>query len=162
MMLDVHPLHPSRPFPNRKPNRENRIKNACFSNSHSNIAPSNDKRPLFVQIPATSSASLVSTSLPVQCLRPTNFFFCRGIFPNSFLRHQNLITREIKKLVRNQNSITREQNLITRQLLVARASSTIPLKSRSPDVEASGLIIRWKEVDMLWVASSGKGRKVRF
>jgi len=86
MMLDVHPLHPSRPFPNRKPNRENRIKNACFSNSHSNIAASNDKRPLFVQIPATSSASLVSTSLPVQCLRPTNFFFFRRIFLNSFLR----------------------------------------------------------------------------
>ena len=85
MMLDVHPLHPSRPFPNRKPNRENRIKNACFSNSHSNIAPSSDKRPLFVQIPATSSASLVSTSLPIQCLRPSNFFFLRGIFLNSFL-----------------------------------------------------------------------------
>ena len=83
--LDVHPLHPSRPFPNRKPNRENRIKNACFSNSHSNIALSNDKRPLFVQIPATPSASLVSTSLPIQCLRPTNFFFYRGIFLNSFL-----------------------------------------------------------------------------
>ena len=85
MMLDVHPLHPSRPFPNRKPNRENRIKNACNSNSHSNIAPSNDKRPLFVQILATSSASLVSTSLPIQCLRPTNFFFCRGIFAYNFL-----------------------------------------------------------------------------
>ena len=85
MMLDVHPLHPSRPFPNRKPNRENRIKNACFSNSHSNIAPSNDKRPLFVQIPATPSASLVSTSLPIQCLRPSNFFFFRRIFPNGFL-----------------------------------------------------------------------------
>ena len=95
MMLDVHSLHPSRPFPNRKPNRENRIKNACNSNSHSNIAPSNDKRPLFVQIPATSSVSLVSTSLPVQCLRPTNFFFYRGIFPNSFLCHQNLITRQL-------------------------------------------------------------------
>ena len=93
MMLDVHPLHPSRPFPNRKPNRENRIKNACFSNSHSNIAPSNDKRPLFVQIPATSSASLVSTSLPIQCLRPSNFFFYRGIFLNSFLREQTLITQ---------------------------------------------------------------------
>ena len=76
-------------------NRENRIKNTCFSNSHSNIAPSNDKRPLFVQIPATSSASLVSTSLPVQCLRPTNFFFCRGIFLNSFLHHQNLITHQL-------------------------------------------------------------------
>ena len=86
IMLDVHPLHPSRPFPNRKPNRENRIKNACFSNSHSNIALSNDKRPLFVQIPATSSASLVSTSLPIQCIRPSNFFFFREIFPNGFLR----------------------------------------------------------------------------
>ena len=87
IMLDVHPLHPSRPFPNRKPNRENRIKNACFSNSHSNIAPSNDKRPLFVQIPATSSASLVSTSLPIQCLRPSNFFFFRGIFAYNFLQN---------------------------------------------------------------------------
>ena len=123
MMLDVHPLHPSRPFPNRKPNRENRIKNACLSNSHSNIAPSNDKRPLFVQIPATSSVSLVSTSLPIQCLRPINLFFLRGIFLNSFLYHQNLITREVKKLVCHQNSITREQNLITRQLLVARVLS---------------------------------------
>jgi len=55
------------------------------------------------------------------------------------VRHQNLITREVKKLVRHQNSITREQNLITSQLLVARASSTIPLKSRRADVEASGL-----------------------
>ena len=87
MMFDVHPLHPSRPFPSRKLNRENRIKNACFSNSHSNIAPSNDKRPLFVQIPATSSASLVSTSLPIQCLRPSNFFFFRGIFADNFLRN---------------------------------------------------------------------------
>ena len=85
MMFDVHPLHPSRPSPSRKLNRENRIKNTCFSNSHSNIAPSSDKRPLFVQIPATPSASLVSTSLPIQCLRPTNFFFYRGIFLNSFL-----------------------------------------------------------------------------
>ena len=85
MMLDVHPLHPSRPFPNRKPNRENRIKSACNSNSHSNIAPSNDKRPLFVQILATSSASLVSTSLPIQCLRLSNFFFFRRIFADNFL-----------------------------------------------------------------------------
>ena len=87
IMLDVHPLHPSRPFPNRKPNRENRVKNACFSNSHSNIALSNDKRPLFVQIPATSSASLVSTSLPIQCLRPSNFFFFSRIFADNFLRN---------------------------------------------------------------------------
>ena len=85
IMLDVHPLHPSRPFPNRKPNRENRIKNACLLNSHSNIAASNDKRPLFVQISATPSTSLVSTSLPIQCLRSTNFFFCRGIFADNFL-----------------------------------------------------------------------------
>ena len=92
----------SRPFPNRKPKRENRIKNACLSNSHSNIATSNDKRPLFVQIPATSSASLVSTSLPIQCLQPSNFFFFRGIFPNSFLCDQNSMTHE-------RNLITDEQ-----------------------------------------------------
>ena len=49
----------------------------------------------------------------------------------------------------------------TRQLLVARASSTILLKSRSSEVEASGLIIRRKGVEMLSTASSVKGRKVR-
>ena len=38
---------------------------------------------------------------------------------------------------------------------------TIPLKSRSLDVGVSRLIIRWKGVDMLPVASSGKGRKMR-
>ena len=95
MMLDVHPLHPFQLSSSRKPNRENRIKNACFSNSHSNIAPSNDKRPLFVQIPATSSASLVSTSLPVQCLRPTNFFFYRGIFADNFFRNRIVIRSEV-------------------------------------------------------------------
>ena len=42
----------------------------------------------------------------------------------------------------------------------ALVSSTIPRKSRRADVGASGLIVRWKEVDMLWVVSSGKGRKV--
>ena len=94
MSLSPHPLCVHDALPSRKQNRESRVKNACNSNSHSNIAPSNDKRPLFVQIPATSSASLVSTSLPVQYLRPSNFFFCRGIFPNSFLRHQILMTRE--------------------------------------------------------------------
>ena len=94
MMFDVHPLHPSRPSPSRKLNRENRIKNTCFSNSHSNIAPSSDKRPLFVQIPATPSASLVSTSLPIQCLRPTNFFFYRGIFLNSFLPNLSTLRSE--------------------------------------------------------------------
>ena len=127
MMLDVHPLPPSRPFPNRKPNRENRIKNACFSNSHSNIAASNDKRPLFVQILAIPSASLVSTSLPIQCLRPSNFFFFRRIFLNSFLCHQNLIAREVKKLACH-------QNLITRQLPLARTSSKFDHRrvNRSP------------------------------
>ena len=77
------------------------------------------------------------------------------------VRHQNSITREVKKLVCHQNSITREQNLITRQLLIAHASSTIPLKSRRADVEASGLIVRRKGVDMLPIASSVKDRKVR-
>ena len=84
MSLSPHPLC-VHILPSRKQNRENRIKNACNSNSHSNIAPSNDKRPLFMQISATSSASLVSTSLPIQCLRPTNFFFFRGIFADNFL-----------------------------------------------------------------------------
>ena len=84
MSLSLHPLYVYA-LPSRKQNRESRVKNACNSNSHSNIAASNDKRPLFVQIPATPSASLVSTSLPVQCLRPSNFFFFRGIFPNDFL-----------------------------------------------------------------------------
>ena len=93
MMFDVHPLHPSRPSPSQKLNRENRIKNTCFSNSHSNIALSNDKRPLFVQIPATSSASLVSTSLPIQCLQPSNFFFFRGIFSDNFFPNQNITIR---------------------------------------------------------------------
>ena len=85
MSLSPHPLCVHDALPSRKQNRESRVKNACNSNSHSNIAPSNDKRPLFVQIPATPSASLVSTSLPIQCLRPSNFFFFRGVFPNGFL-----------------------------------------------------------------------------
>ena len=90
MSLSLHLLY-IHALSSQKQNRENRIKNTCLSNSHSNIAPSNDKRPLFVQIPATSSASLVSTSLPIQCLRPSNFFFFRGIFLNSFL-HQLIST----------------------------------------------------------------------
>ena len=118
MMFDVHPLHPSRPSPSRKPNRENRIKNACFSNSHSNIAPSNDKRPLFVQIPAIPSASLVSTSLPVQCLRPSNFFFFRGIFPNSFLYRLHLA--HAPAISCSHASYL----LLTRQLLLAHSPAT--------------------------------------
>jgi len=98
MSLSPHPLCVHDALPSRKQNRENRIKNACLSNSHSNIAASNDKRPLFVQIPATSSASLVSTSLPIQCLRQTNSFFYRGIFADNFLPnlleppHQRILT----------------------------------------------------------------------
>ena len=139
MSLSPHPLC-VHTLPSRKPNRENRIKNACLSNSHSNIALSNDKRPLFVQIPATSSASLVSTSLPIQCLRPTNFFFFRGIFADNFLR--NLFRPPPQRIL-------------------IGSEPTIPLKSRSPDVGASGLIVRRKGVDMLPIASSVKGRKVR-
>ena len=66
-----------------------------------------------------------------------------------------------KKLARDQILFTRDRILMTRKQDEAGASSTIPLKSRRADVEASGLIVRWKEVDMLWVASSVKGRKVR-
>ena len=126
MSIDAHPFH-LYVHPSRKQNRESRIENTCNSNSHSNIAASNDKRPLSVQIPATSSVSLVSTSLPIQCLRPTNFFFCRGIFLNSFLRHQSLMTRD-------QTLFTREQNLITHQLVIARASSKFDHRrvNRSP------------------------------
>ena len=42
-----------------------------------------------------------------------------------------------------------------------RSEPTIPLKSRSHDVRVSRLIIRWKGVDMLPIASSVRGRKVR-
>ena len=108
MSLSPHPLC-VHILPSRKQNRENRIKSACNSNSHSNIAPSNDKRPLFVQIPATSSVSLVSTLLPVQCLRPTNFFFFKRIFLNSFLR--------------DQISFTCHRILFTHQLPLAHPSS---------------------------------------
>ena len=95
MSLSPHPLCVHDALPSRKQNRENRIKNACLSNSHSNIAASNDKRPLFVQIPATSSASLVSTSLPIQCLRQTNSFFYRGIFADNFLPNLLEYVREV-------------------------------------------------------------------
>ena len=120
MMFDVHPLHPSRPSPSQKLNRENRIKNACLSNSHSNIAASNDKRPLFVQIPATSSASLVSTSLPIQCLRLSNFFFFRGIFADNFLRnllkppHQRILTTSEPILIRSEPITTTSERITIR------------------------------------------------
>ena len=95
MSLSLHPLCVHDALPSRKQNRESRVKNACNSNSHSNIAPSNDKRPLFVQIPATSSASLVSTSLPIQCLRLSNFFFFRRIFADNFLPNLLEYVREV-------------------------------------------------------------------
>ena len=127
MMFDVHPLHPSRPSPSQKLNRENRIKNACLSNSHSNIAASNDKRPLFVQIPATSSASLVSTSLPIQCLRLSNFFFFRGIFADNFLPnllqyvpdvfrppHQRILTTSEPILIRSERIPTTSERITIR------------------------------------------------
>ena len=145
MMFDVHPLHPSRPSPSQKLNRENRIKNACLSNSHSNIAASNDKRPLFMQIPATPSASLVSTSLPVKCIRPSNFFFYRRIFPNSFLRHQILITH---------------------QLILARLSSNFGsgencqkislCKRRSQSVVDIGQVTKWKRAKRLRLLESAQ------
>ena len=116
MSLSPHPLCVHDALPSRKQNRESRVKNACNSNSHSNIAPSNDKRPLFVQIPATSSASLVSTSLPVQGLRPTNFFFCRGIFLNSFLRDQILFTRDRILMTYELFYLSRDQILMTHEL----------------------------------------------
>ena len=94
MSLSLHLLY-IHALSSQKQNRENRIKNACLSNSHSNIAPSNDKRPLFVQIPATSSASLVSTSLPVKCMRPSNFFFFRRIFADNFLPNLLEYVREV-------------------------------------------------------------------
>ena len=127
MSLSLHPLYVYA-LPSRKQNRESRVKNACNSNSHSNIAASNDKRPLFVQIPATSSASLVSTSLPVQCLRPSNFFFFRGIFLNSFLcdqilfmRDRILMTRELFYLSRDRILMTREVFYLSRdQILMTR------------------------------------------
>ena len=48
-----------------------------------------------------------------------------------------------------------------REVVGIRSEPTIPLKSRSHDVRVSRLIIRWKGVDMLPIASSVRGRKVR-
>ena len=50
---------------------------------------------------------------------------------------------------------------IRSEVVGIRSEPTIPLKSRSHDVKVSGLIVRRKGVDMLPVASSVKGRKVR-
>ena len=107
MSLSLHQLY-VHALSSQKQSRENRIKSACNSNSHSNIAPSNDKRPLFVQIPATSSASLVSTSLPIQCLRQSNFFFFRRTFLNTFLRDRILMTHELFYLSRDRILMTHE------------------------------------------------------
>ena len=108
--LCVHTL------PSRKPNRENRIKNACNLNSHSNIAASNDKRSLFVQILATPSASLVSTSLPVQCLRLSNFFFFREIFLNSFLDELFYLSRDRILMTHELFYLSSDRILMTHEL----------------------------------------------
>ena len=63
--------------------------------------------------------------------------------------------------VRNVSQPRSERITTTSEPIRIRSEPTIPLKSRSPDVGVSGLIIRRKGVDMLPVASSGKGRKVR-
>ena len=105
MMFDVHPTLFQR-LTSRNQNREIRTENACHSKGHPNIAPSNDKRPLFVQILATSSASLISTPLPIQCLRLSNFFFFRGIFLNNFLC-QLLVTRVSSKFDHTRGKNTR-------------------------------------------------------
>ena len=55
-----------------------------------------------------------------------------------------------------------ERITTTSEPIGIRSEPTIPLKSRSLDVGVSGLIIRQKGVDMLPIASSVKGRKVRF
>ena len=134
MMFDVHPLHPSRPSPSRKPNRENRIKNACLSNSHSNIAASNDKRPLFVQIPATSSASLVSTSLPIQCLRLSNFFFFRRIFADNFLPNllepppQRIPTTSERITIRSERIKTTSEPILIRSEPIRTTSERITIR----------------------------------
>ncbi len=121
MSLSPHPLY-VHALSSRKLNRENRIKNTCFSNSHSNIAPSNDKRPLFVQIPATSSASLVSISLPIQYLRPTNFFFFRMIYADNFLR--NLSTPRPERI-----TTTSEPIRIRSEPILIRSE---PIRTTSP------------------------------
>ena len=138
MMLDVHPLHPFQPSSSRKPNRENRIKNACFSNSHSNIAPSNDKRPLFVQILATSSASLVSTSLPIQCLRPTNFFFYRGIFADNFLRSLKISSSDVNGSSMDVIDSTRSLKTSSADVIHSSSSPKIPIQNANdPSLQSS-------------------------
>ena len=62
---------------------------------------------------------------------------------------------------RNVVVIRSEPIRIRSEPILIRSEPTIPLKSRSPDVKVSGLIVRRKGVDMLPVASSVKGRKVR-
>ena len=63
--------------------------------------------------------------------------------------------------VRNVSQPRPERITTTSERIRIRSEPTIPLKSRSLDVGVSGLIIRQKGVDMLPVASSVKGRKVR-
>ena len=137
MSLSPHPLC-VHILPSRKQNRENRIKSACNSNSHSNIAPSNDKRPLFVQIPATSSASLVSISLPIKCLRPTNFFFCRGIFSDNFL--PNLL-QYVRNVFRPPH-----QRILTTSERIRTTSEPILIRSEPIRTTSERITIRFRRV----------------
>ena len=138
MMFDVHPLHPSRPSPSQKLNRENRIKNACLSNSHSNIAASNDKRPLFVQIPATSSASLVSTSLPIQCLRLSNFFFFRGIFADNFLPNLKISSSDVNGSSMDVIDSTRSLKTSSADVIHSSSSPKISIQNvNDPSLQSS-------------------------
>ena len=64
MMFDVHPTLFQR-LTSRNQNREIRTENACHSKGHPNIAPSNDKRPLFVQILAKRFARFHFVTRPM-------------------------------------------------------------------------------------------------
>ena len=59
--------------------------------------------------------------------------------------------------VRNVSQPRSERITTTSEPIRIRSEPTIPLKSRSPDVGASGLIVRRKRVDMLPIASNVRG-----
>ena len=79
-------------------------------------------------------------------------------------RSERIVTtfRTYRHHVRNVSTPRPERITTTSEPIRIRSEPTIPLKSRSLDVGVSGLIIRQKGVDMLPIASSVKGRKVRF
>ena len=149
MSLSPHPLCVHDALPSRKQNRENRIKNACLSNSHSNIAASNDKRPLFVQIPATSSASLVSTSLPIQCLRQTNSFFYRGIFADNFLRNRIVIRSEVV-LIGSERIRIRSEVVLIRPERIVIGSEVVGIRSEVVRIRSERIVIGSEVVRIRW------------